>query len=189
MGTILVVNAGSTSLKLHAVEDDRKSTRVESFEDAPARIEAVAHRVVHGGLAFPRPRRHRQGSAGTDPRTRNARASSQRPGPRSNRRCPAGASPGTSCRRLRYVVSPHDSRRSGRVRSAACLERAMGDSPVRISRPLRRLVRAACTGAAWPCRRSVGRLPSRGRLLCDGRRSPAGPSTRRWASHRSRACR
>ena len=52
MGTILVVNAGSTSLKLHAVEDDRKSTRVESFEDAPARIEAVAHRVVHGGPRF-----------------------------------------------------------------------------------------------------------------------------------------
>ena len=52
MGTLLVVNAGSTSLKLHAVEDDRKSTRVESFEDAPAGIEAVAHRVVHGGPRF-----------------------------------------------------------------------------------------------------------------------------------------
>ena len=52
MGTILVVNAGSTSLKLHAVEDDRKSTRVESFEDAPAGIDAVAHRVVHGGQRF-----------------------------------------------------------------------------------------------------------------------------------------
>ena len=52
MGTILVVNAGSTSLKLHAVEDDRKSTRVESFADAPAGIGAVAHRVVHGGPRF-----------------------------------------------------------------------------------------------------------------------------------------
>ncbi len=52
MGTILVVNAGSTSLKLHAVEDDRTSTRVESFADAPAGIDAVAHRVVHGGPRF-----------------------------------------------------------------------------------------------------------------------------------------
>lgn len=52
MGTILVVNAGSTSLKLHAVEDDQKSTRVESFAGAPAGIDAVAHRVVHGGPGF-----------------------------------------------------------------------------------------------------------------------------------------
>jgi acetate kinase len=52
VGTILVVNAGSTSLKLHAVEDDRKSTRVESFADAPAGIDAAAHRVVHGGPRF-----------------------------------------------------------------------------------------------------------------------------------------
>jgi acetate kinase len=52
VGTVLVVNAGSTSLKLHAVEDDRKSTPVESFADAPAGIDAVAHRVVHGGQRF-----------------------------------------------------------------------------------------------------------------------------------------
>ncbi|MGZ8707109.1 MAG: acetate/propionate family kinase [Gaiellaceae bacterium] len=52
MGAILVVNAGSTSLKLHAVEADAKSTRVESFADAPAGLDAVAHRVVHGGPRF-----------------------------------------------------------------------------------------------------------------------------------------
>ncbi len=52
MGAILVVNAGSTSLKLHAVEVDAKSTRVESFADVPAGIDAVAHRVVHGGQRF-----------------------------------------------------------------------------------------------------------------------------------------
>ena len=35
-GDVLVVNAGSTSLKLYAVEVDAKSTRVESFADVPA---------------------------------------------------------------------------------------------------------------------------------------------------------
>jgi acetate kinase len=52
VGTILVVNAGSTSLKLHAVEADSKSVTVDSFADAPAGIVAVAHRVVHGGSRF-----------------------------------------------------------------------------------------------------------------------------------------
>jgi len=52
VGTILVVNAGSTSLKLHAVEAEATSSRVESFADAPAGIDAVAHRVVHGGPRF-----------------------------------------------------------------------------------------------------------------------------------------
>jgi acetate kinase len=49
---ILVVNAGSTSLKLHLVDDDERSTPITSFGDAPAGIEAVAHRVVHGGARF-----------------------------------------------------------------------------------------------------------------------------------------
>lgn len=49
---ILVVNAGSTSLKLHIVDADGDSTEVEAFEQAPAGIEAVAHRVVHGGDRF-----------------------------------------------------------------------------------------------------------------------------------------
>jgi acetate kinase len=52
VGSILVVNAGSTSLKLKAVAPDEKSTRIASFDDAPADVEAVAHRVVHGGMRF-----------------------------------------------------------------------------------------------------------------------------------------
>jgi acetate kinase len=52
VGAILVVNAGSTSLKLHAVEADQKSIRVDSFADVPEGIDAVAHRVVHGGARF-----------------------------------------------------------------------------------------------------------------------------------------
>ena len=52
---ILVVNAGSTSLKLHAVEADDTAEPVESLEALPDGIEAVAHRVVHGGARFREP--------------------------------------------------------------------------------------------------------------------------------------
>jgi acetate kinase len=50
VGAILVVNAGSTSLKLHLVLPDESVRAVESLDAAPsADVEAVGHRVVHGG--------------------------------------------------------------------------------------------------------------------------------------------
>jgi acetate kinase len=52
VGPILVVNAGSTSLKLHVVEGDGESSPVGSFDDVPDELEAVVHRVVHGGTRF-----------------------------------------------------------------------------------------------------------------------------------------
>jgi acetate kinase len=45
---LLVVNAGSTSLKLSVVEEDDSTEPVASLADAPE-VAAVAHRVVHGG--------------------------------------------------------------------------------------------------------------------------------------------
>jgi len=48
--TVLVVNAGSTSLKLHVVEGD-ESRRGEGFEPCGA----VGHRIVHGGSRFVEP--------------------------------------------------------------------------------------------------------------------------------------
>ena len=58
MGDVLVVNAGSTSLKLHLVAADEASAPVAALDDVDAdRIDAVAHRVVHGGEAFVRPAR------------------------------------------------------------------------------------------------------------------------------------
>ena len=51
-GVILVVNAGSKSLKLYAVDKDERSTPLDSFDDAPPELTAVAHRVVHGGPRF-----------------------------------------------------------------------------------------------------------------------------------------
>src|SRR4051812_38120567 len=52
---VLVVNAGSTSLKLHVVEDDDTSARVTSWGQSLGRVHAVAHRVVHGGARFREP--------------------------------------------------------------------------------------------------------------------------------------
>jgi len=46
--SLLVVNAGSTSLKLSVVGEDDSSTPVDSLADAPD-VDAVVHRVVHGG--------------------------------------------------------------------------------------------------------------------------------------------
>lgn len=52
---VLVVNAGSTSLKLSVVGEDDASEPVESLESVPAGVGAVAHRVVHGGERFREP--------------------------------------------------------------------------------------------------------------------------------------
>jgi acetate kinase len=52
MGALLVVNAGSTSLKLHLVDEDGRSVPVASFTEVPNGVEAAAHRVVHGGARF-----------------------------------------------------------------------------------------------------------------------------------------
>jgi len=52
---VLVVNAGSTSLKLGVVDDDGMVQEVTSFEEAPTGVDAVGHRVVHGGERFLEP--------------------------------------------------------------------------------------------------------------------------------------
>lgn len=55
MSRILVVNAGSTSLKLSIVDDAGTSRSIDSFEQAATEVDAVAHRVVHGGTRFRQP--------------------------------------------------------------------------------------------------------------------------------------
>ena len=47
-GAVLVVNAGSTSLKLSLVDAGDRSSPVDALEGAPP-VDAVGHRVVHGG--------------------------------------------------------------------------------------------------------------------------------------------
>jgi acetate kinase len=56
MSSILVVNAGSTSLKLSLVAEDETARKVAALEDVdPSEVAAVAHRVVHGGARFREP--------------------------------------------------------------------------------------------------------------------------------------
>jgi acetate kinase len=55
LSAVLVVNAGSTSLKLSVVRDDGEAEPAASLADAPRDIAAVAHRVVHGGARFREP--------------------------------------------------------------------------------------------------------------------------------------
>jgi acetate kinase len=53
---VLVVNAGSTSLKLDVVSAGEETTRVASLDEAQALpVSAVGHRVVHGGERFRAP--------------------------------------------------------------------------------------------------------------------------------------
>jgi acetate kinase len=52
VGAILVVNAGSTSLKLSLVDDDEQSHTLDELAAAQGRATAVGHRVVHGGARF-----------------------------------------------------------------------------------------------------------------------------------------
>lgn len=55
LSRILVVNAGSTSLKLSAVDSAERSEAVDSLEAVPVDVAAVGHRVVHGGARFREP--------------------------------------------------------------------------------------------------------------------------------------
>jgi acetate kinase len=55
VSSILVVNAGSASLKLSVIEGDESATKIDSLAAAPEDVTAVAHRVVHGGLRFLEP--------------------------------------------------------------------------------------------------------------------------------------
>ncbi len=53
MSNMLVVNAGSTNLKLHLVDDHGSATAVATLDAVdPHEVTAIAHRVVHGGPRF-----------------------------------------------------------------------------------------------------------------------------------------
>ena len=50
MSDVLVVNAGSTSLKLHLVRDDESAERIDTLDAAAAAdVAGIGHRIVHGG--------------------------------------------------------------------------------------------------------------------------------------------
>jgi len=51
---VLVVNAGSTSLKLTVVDVAGRATAIPSLDEVPDDVAAVGHRIVHGGDRFVR---------------------------------------------------------------------------------------------------------------------------------------
>ena len=55
MGVVLVMNAGSTSVKLRLVDADEAVVAIDSADEAPPGLEAVGHRIVHGGDRFRAP--------------------------------------------------------------------------------------------------------------------------------------
>lgn len=56
MGAVLVVNAGSTSLKLSLVDDEENTRSLDRLGDVePDQAAAVGHRIVHGGARFREP--------------------------------------------------------------------------------------------------------------------------------------
>jgi acetate kinase len=56
VGSVLVVNAGSTSLKLRVVDEDEETRVAHSLGEVSAdELDAVAHRVVHGGPRLRKP--------------------------------------------------------------------------------------------------------------------------------------
>jgi acetate kinase len=55
MPPVLVVNAGSTSLKLELVSASDESEVLSSMDEARGRAAAIGHRVVHGGDRFREP--------------------------------------------------------------------------------------------------------------------------------------
>ncbi len=55
MPPVLVVNAGSTSLKLELVSGNDESEVLSSLSEARGRAAAIGHRVVHGGERFREP--------------------------------------------------------------------------------------------------------------------------------------
>ena len=79
---VLVVNAGSTSLKLPIVDERRESSRSQSLDACRSTSTAVGHRVVHGGERFRRAGRDRRRGRGGDRGARVARAAAQRAGAR-----------------------------------------------------------------------------------------------------------
>jgi acetate kinase len=55
LSSVLVVNAGSTSLKLSAVDEGGNSRPLAALDEAPGDAIAAAHRIVHGGSHFREP--------------------------------------------------------------------------------------------------------------------------------------
>ena len=170
-GRILVVNAGSTSLKLSLVDEDERTTPVDDFVPA----DAVGHRIVHlGRLVVEAAADRRRAAGGTSRRA-----------PRS-RRCTTGRRWRRSSARARRCRTSRTSRSPTRTSTARCRTRRDGTRFPRTGGPGTASCATASTGS--PSRGSPSRCGSRGSSSATSAaaaRSPPSPtaarSTRRWA--------
>ena len=169
---ILVVNAGSTSLKLSSSTRTSTSTAVESLDVVAGDVDAVGHRIVHGGRASAsRSLDRRRASMRRSSELRRARAAAQR----------AGAARRSTSARQALPDVPHvavfDTAFHATMPDEAATyavprrwREEWGIAPLRLPRPLRR------SGSRERVPRAAARrLPPRRRLLGDGRaRRPLG---------------
>ena len=195
---VLVVNAGSSSLKLAVVEDGRRvdadhrralgreehDEPIASFVDAARPVDAVGHRVVHGGPGTPRAVR-------VDDDLLDYLDSIKDLAPLHNPRAVAGiracaaACRGPGGRLLRHRLPRRPAGRGPHLRAAPRVEPALAAAALRLPRSLPRVRRTAG--------RVPGRPPARPCAWCRVTWAPArrwrrswvaGRWTRRWASPR-----
>ena len=185
---ILVVNAGSSSLKLRVLAAD---DRVVGSADLPAPrgsaadaaiaeavrsfgpIEAVAHRVVHGGTLYRGPVRLDVGGRGAACGTDGPRADPPAEVARGDRRGQERAAGRARGRLLRHGVPRDDARRRDDLRRPARVAEAVADPALRVPRPLARVRVAPRSGHDGPAveRPADRHVPSRrGRVARGGRR-------------------
>ena len=155
---ILVVNAGSSSLKLRVLDPD--DVLVGSMDLGPIRtagdvdsvaaaigtlgpVDASGHRVVHGGTRFTGPARIDDEAIEEIARARRARAAAPAGRARRDRRRPAGAADGPGDRLLRHRVPRGHAGRRLDLRAARRLAGTLGHPPVRVPRAVPRLRVAA----------------------------------------------
>ena len=179
-GHVLVVNAGSTSLKLSVVDADDVSQPSRRSSDS-GDVAGVGHRVVHGGAAVRRADADRRRRRGGTRCARRARAAAQRAGRRRDQASAAGATGrphvavfDTAFHRTIPPVAttyacPRGSERWASTASASTGSRSPGPPS-----------RCRWRGSSSATSAAAARSPP---CATDGR------STRRWASRRSRACR
>ena len=180
---VLVVNAGSTSLKLSLVDDDGRSEAVSSLQEAPADVDAVGHRVVHGGERFREPVLiDAQVLAELEAITELAPLHNP-PCAKGARGGPPGASRSAARRRLRHRLPRHPAGGGSDLPAAGTLaatSSACAATASRASPPSGPRSRCRCRGSSSVTSAAAPPSPPS---------ATAARSTRPWASRRSRGCR
>ena len=152
---VLVVNAGSSSLKLSLLDaDDSELWSSElaapravveadavaaALAELPRRPDVAGHRIVHGGERFREAVGRRRARRGRAPRADRARAASPAEVAGRARRGRDGAAERPGGRVLRHRLPRHAPAGGRHLRASARVARALRRAPLRLPRPLARL--------------------------------------------------